>query len=121
MKTASAAIFRKRIDEEEEEEEVCNVFDSEVDSKTLNDTKGFFTSLLSMEEEKHDQEARKRPRTTPEETTDTNPKKSRASSRALASSESSDVTGSVAHQSPVTATLFSDPLIRWKPTSEIRV
>lgn len=55
-----AAVFRDE-DGDEEEEEVCNVFDGEVESKTNNDTKnlkGFFTSLLLMEEhEKQNQEA----------------------------------------------------------------
>ncbi|KAG2238349.1 hypothetical protein Bca52824_092380 [Brassica carinata] len=93
-----AAVFRKAIEdeEEEEEEEVCNVFDGEVDSQTqttsYHDTKtnlkGFFTSLLSMEE--HGQEARKRSRTkSEEENGDINRKKSRA-----VASESSHVTGS---------------------------
>uniref|UniRef100_A0A1J3GIC8 Putative nuclease HARBI1 n=1 Tax=Noccaea caerulescens TaxID=107243 RepID=A0A1J3GIC8_NOCCA len=68
MKASSAAVFLKGIDGDgdEEEEEVCNVFDGEVESQTTskrsNDTKnlkGFFTSLLLMEEhEKQDQEAR---------------------------------------------------------------
>ncbi|KAF2564030.1 hypothetical protein F2Q70_00014242 [Brassica cretica] len=79
-----AAVFRKPIDEEEEEEEeeVCNVFDSETQTTSSHDTKnnlkGFFTSLLSMEE-KHDQ---KRARTISEEEngdTTTNRKKPRAS------------------------------------------
>lgn len=64
MKAASAAVYRDVDgDEEEEEEEVCNAFDgAEVESKRSNETKklkGFFTSLLLMEEhEKQDQEAR---------------------------------------------------------------
>ncbi|KAJ0243341.1 hypothetical protein HA466_0194080 [Hirschfeldia incana] len=75
MKAASSAAFLKGIDdndrhhhheEEEEKEEVCNVFDGEVDSHTKttssrdtkNNLKGFFTSLLLMDEsEKHNQEA----------------------------------------------------------------
>ncbi|KAH0888086.1 hypothetical protein HID58_050515 [Brassica napus] len=62
-----AAVFRNEAgdeeEEEEEEESVCNVFDGDVETTPAHDTKnnlkGFFTSLLLMEEhEKQDQEAR---------------------------------------------------------------
>ncbi|KAF3546092.1 hypothetical protein DY000_02000494 [Brassica cretica] len=63
-----AAVFRNEAgdeeeEEEEEEESVCNVFDGDVETTPSHDTKnnlkGFFTSLLLMEEhEKQDQEAR---------------------------------------------------------------
>ncbi|XP_013611635.1 PREDICTED: uncharacterized protein LOC106318278 isoform X1 [Brassica oleracea var. oleracea] len=140
MKAASAAVFRKGIEEnrdEEEEEEVCNVFDAEVDSQTQttsshetknNNLKGFFTSLLLMEEhEKQNQEAqnaasrremselqsnyRKRARTMSDhysdltdhyaDAVDINRKKSRAS-RAAVASVSAAVTETEAEGSEIT-------------------
>ncbi|KAJ0230690.1 hypothetical protein HA466_0305600 [Hirschfeldia incana] len=90
-----AAVFRKAIPDEEEEE-VCNVFDGEIDHSqtqttssrdTKNNLNGFFTSLLSMEEEE-EHDTKKRARTiSEEENVDTNRKKPRAVA-------SSDVTGS---------------------------